>query len=116
MIRKCTALVIPARLSDGVTANPQDVRHGTLEALYGQLDCIVNGDWQVYLRADSRNLHPNFRAGQLLRVTGLYLPEVAGTAIYLGRAEPGWDTDAPTHLIRLAEKLFDTRLPAAELV
>ncbi|UOD83490.1 hypothetical protein [Paenarthrobacter ureafaciens] len=36
MIRKCIALVIPARLSDGVTANPQDVRHGTLEALYGQ--------------------------------------------------------------------------------
>ena len=73
MIRKCIALVIPARHSDEVTANRQDVRHGTLEALYGQLDCIVNGDWQVYLRADSRNLHPNVRAGQLLRETGEYV-------------------------------------------
>ncbi|MFJ5978420.1 hypothetical protein [Pseudarthrobacter oxydans] len=116
MMRKCIALVIPARLSDRVTANLQDVRHGTLEALYGQLDCIVSGDWQVYLRADSRNLRPNVRAGQLLRETGLYLPEIAGTAIYRGRAEHGWDTDAPTYLIRLAEKLFDIRLDAAELV
>ncbi|WP_267785041.1 hypothetical protein [Paenarthrobacter ureafaciens] len=116
MIRKCIALVIPARLSEEVTARPQDVRHGTLEALYGPLDCIVSGDWQVYLRADSSNLRTNVRATQLLRETGLYLPEVTGNAIYLGRAEHGWDTDAPAHLIRLAEKLFDTRLAAAELV
>lgn len=44
------------------------------------------------------------------------MPEVAGTAVYLGRAEHSWDTDAPTHLIRLAEKLFDTRLAAVEFV
>jgi len=116
MMRRCTALVIPARLSEPVTATAQDVRHGTLEALYGPLDCIVSGDWQVYLRADSNNLPHNLRATQLLRETGLYLPEVAGSAIYLGRAEHGTDTDAPAHLIRLAEKLFDTRLAAAELV
>lgn len=116
MIRKCVALVIPAQLSEAITATAQDVRHGTLEALYGPLDCIVTGDWQVYLRADSNNLHHNLRATQLLRETGLYLPEVAGTAIYLGRAEHGTDTDAPAHLIRLAEKLFDTRLATAELV
>lgn len=116
MMRKCNALVIPAKLNEAVTASPQDVRHGTLEALYGPLDCIVTTDWQVYLRADSRNLHPNVRATQLLRETGLYLPEVAGNAIFLGRAEHGWDTDTPAHLIRLAEKLFDTHLAAAELV
>lgn len=116
MMRRCIALVIPARLSEPVTATAQDVRHGTLEALYGPLDCVVSGDWQVYLRADSDNHHNNLRATQLLRETGLYLPEVAGTAIYLGRAEHGTDTDAPAHLIRLAERLFDTRLAAAELV
>lgn len=116
MIRKCIALVIPARLNETVTATAQDVRNGTLEALYGPLDCIVSGDWQVYLRTDSKNLRPNLRATQLLRETGLYLPEVAGNAICLGRAEHGWDTDAPAHLIRLAERLFDTRLAAAELV
>lgn len=88
MIRKCIALVIPARLSEEVTARPQDVRHGTLEALYGPLDCIVSGDWQVYLRADSSNLRTNVRATQLLRETGLYLPEVTGNAIYLGRRSP----------------------------
>lgn len=116
MIRKCIALVIPAKLSKEVTAKSQDIRHGTLEALYGPLDCVVSGDWQVYLHTGSANVRPNLRAAQLLQETGLYLPEVAGDAIYLGRAEHGWDTDTPTHLIRLAEKLFDTRLGVGELV
>ncbi|MDE8671023.1 MULTISPECIES: hypothetical protein [Micrococcaceae] len=116
MIQKCIALVVPARLSEDVTAKNLDVRQGTLQAVYGPLDCIVSGDWQVYLRADSRNLRPNVRATQLLHETGLYLPEVAGNALYLGRTDHGWDADAPAHLIRLAERLFDIRLPAAELV
>ncbi|KRE76276.1 hypothetical protein [Arthrobacter sp. Soil762] len=117
MIHKCIALVVPARLSEEVTAGILDVRHGTLQALYGPLDCIVCGDWQVYVRADSSSgLRPNVRATQLLHETGLYLPEVAGNALYLGRTDHGWDTDAPAHLIRLAERLFDTRLATAELV
>lgn len=117
MIHRCIALVVPARLSEEVTATCLDVRHGTLEALFnGALDCIVRGDWQVYLRADSSNVRANVRATQLLHETGLYLPEVAGDALYLGRTEHGWDTDAPAHLIRLAEKLFDARLAAVELV
>lgn len=116
MIQKCIALVVPARLSEDVTAKNLDVRQGTLQALYGPLDCIVSGDWQVYLRADSKNLRPNLRATQLLREAGLYLPEVTGNAIFLGRADHGGDTDAPAHLIQLAERVFDIRLPAAELV
>jgi hypothetical protein len=117
MIHKCIALVVPARLSEEVTAKSLDVRHGTLQALYGPRDCIVRGDWQVYLRADNGgNLRANVRATQLLHETGLYLPEVAGNALFLGSTEQGWATDAPAHLIGLAERLFDTRLAAAELV
>lgn len=117
MIHRLIALVVPARLSEEVTAGVMDVRHGTLQAiLSGELDCIVQEDWQVYLRADSADLRPNVRATQLLHETGLYLPGVAGNAIFLGRAEHGWDTDTPAHLLRLADQLFDTRLAAAELV
>ncbi|GAP61392.1 hypothetical protein AHiyo1_50920 [Arthrobacter sp. Hiyo1] len=117
MIRKCIALVVPARLGEDVTARSLDVRYGTLQALYGPRDCIVRGDWQAYLRADNGgNLGPNLRAMQLLHETGLYLPEVAGNALFLGSTEHGWATDAPEHLIRLAERLFDMRLVAVELV
>jgi hypothetical protein len=116
MIHKCIALVVPARLSEEVTAGTLDVRQGTLQALYGPLDCIVCGDWQVYVRADSNSLRPNLRATQMLHETVRINVEVAGKAIFLGRTDRGWDTDAPAHLLRLAEKLFDARLAAAELV
>ena len=116
MIHKCIALVVPYRLSEAVTAGSLDVRHSTLEVLLnGGLECIVRGDWHVYLNADSRNLRPNLRAAQLLHASGLDLP-VAGKAIFLGRADHDGDTDTPAHLIRLAERLFETRLAAAELV
>jgi hypothetical protein len=117
MIYKFIALVVPARLSEGVTVGRLDVRLGTLQVLLGGgLECIARGDWHVYLNADhhAAELRPNLRAAQLLHDTGLDLPEVTGTAVFLGRAEHDFDTDVPEHLIHRAEALFDTHLGATQ--
>jgi hypothetical protein len=113
MIHKCFALIVPARISEAVTVANLDARHGCLEVLLaGGLECVARGDWHVYLNADQRTagLGPNVRAGQLLHDTGLDLPDVAGTAVFLGRAGRDFDADVPEHLIHRAEALFDTRL------
>ncbi|AOT03424.1 hypothetical protein [Arthrobacter sp. U41] len=117
MIHKCFALIVPARLSGAVTVANLDARHGSLEVLLsGRLECIAQGDWHVYLNADQlpAELGPNIRAAQLLHDTGLDLPDVAGTAVFLGRAEHDYDADVPEHLIHRAEALFDTRLGAIQ--
>jgi hypothetical protein len=113
MIHKCIAVIIPARLSGAVTVTNLDARHGSLEVLLGGgLECVARGDWHVYLNADQHTagLGPNIRAAQLLHDTGLDLPDVAGTAVFLGRAEHDYDTDVPEYLIHRAEALFDNRL------
>jgi hypothetical protein len=49
----------------------------------------------------------------LLREAGLHLEKtVSGTAVFLGHGRNGEETDAPAHLLRLAERLFDTALAA----
>lgn len=113
MIHKCFALIVPARLSEAVTVANLDVRHGSLEVLVsGGLECVARGDWHVYLNAGhhSGQLGTNVRAAQLLHDSGLDLPDVAGTAVFLGRAQHDFDADVPEHLIHRAEALFDTRL------
>jgi hypothetical protein len=117
MIHKLIALVVPARLSGAVSVANLDARHGSLEVLLGGgLECIARGDWHVYLNADhhAAELRPNLRAAQLLHDAGLDLPEVTGTAVFLGRAEHDFDTDVPEHLIHRAETLFDTHLGATQ--
>lgn len=112
MIHKCLALVIPAQLSEAVTVANVDARNGTLQVLLGgRLECIARGDWHVYLNADhhAARLLPNLRAAQLLHDTGLDLPDIAGTAMFFGRAEHDFNTDVPEHLIHRAEALFSTR-------
>lgn len=117
MIHKCFALIVPARLSEAVTVTNLDARHGSLEVLLGGgLECVTRGDWHVYLNADQHaaELRPNVRAAQLLHDTGLDLPDVAGTAVFLGRAGHDFDANVPEHLIHRAEALFDTRLGAIQ--
>lgn len=115
MIRKLIGLIVPARLSEEVTAKRLDESSSAL-LLNSEVDCIIRGDWQVFVRVEAADFRPNVRAAQLLHETGLHLPEVAGRAIFLGRTELGWDTDTPAHLLNLAEKLFDASFEAAELV
>ena len=117
MIHKCIALIVPAWLSETVTVANLDARHGSLEVLLsGGLECVARGDWHVYLNADhhAAQLGTNVRAAQLLHDTGLDLPDVAGTAVFLGRAEHDYDADVPEHLIHRAEALFDTSLGAIQ--
>jgi hypothetical protein len=48
-----------------------------------------------------------------MREAGVELDEaIHGTAVFLGRGGPGEEADAPRHLIRLAEQLFDLPLAA----
>lgn len=115
MIRKLIGLIVPARLGEEVTAKSLEAPSSAL-LLDGEVDCIIRGDWQVFVKVEDADSRPNVRAARLLHETGLYLPEVAGQAIFLGRTELGWDADAPAHLLRLAEKLFDASFTAAEHV
>ena len=109
MIRKCVALIVPARLSEDVRLETIDTRQGTMQALFGvDLECVEHGDWHVYLTAGSAGT--NVRAGHLLHDAGLDL-HVATTAVFLGRAEHhNDDTHVPLHLIRRAESLFGIHL------
>ncbi|MFE4080323.1 hypothetical protein [Paenarthrobacter sp. YIM B13468] len=116
MLSHLTALYIPERLSESVTVHSLDARHASLQIIVGGgLECIAQGDWQVYLNADTQKAaEPNIRAMQLLHETGLDLP-VTGNVVFLGRTGLNHDTDVPEHLVRCAEALLDTRLtqPAA---
>jgi len=107
MIRKCVALIVPARLSEDVGLVTIDTRQGSMQALFGVDECVERGDWHVYLTAGPAGT--NVRAEQLLHDAGLDL-HVATTAVFLGRADHNDDTHVPLHLIRRAESLLGVRL------
>lgn len=111
-----TALIIPARLSRPVRAEEIDTSLATRQTLVeGSVGAITFMDWRVYLNdeADFIPLPPNARAEVLIREAGLHLEEaVSGTVVFLGHGNSGDDADAPAHLLRLAERLFDTALAA----
>jgi hypothetical protein len=112
----CTALIIPARLSHPIRVEQIDNSLATRQALVeGNVGAITSKDWHVYLNdeADFIPLPLNARAEVLVREAGLHLEEtLRGTAVFLGHGSNGDDADAPAHLIRLAERLFDTELAA----
>ena len=55
----------------------------------------------------------NVRAEVLIREAGIDLEgTIQGTALFLGRDRLDGECDAPRHLIRLAEQLFDLPLAA----
>ncbi|UZX04676.1 hypothetical protein F8G81_20285 [Arthrobacter sp. CDRTa11] len=114
MIISCNALVVPARLSHPVHLKPVEIDLPALQRVAaGEVGLITGQTWHVYLDNDGRRTSPNMRAEVLIREAGVDLEDtVHGTAIFLGRRNGGEDTDAPHHLIRLAEELFDVPLAA----
>ncbi|AOT03014.1 DUF3846 domain-containing protein [Arthrobacter sp. U41] len=116
MSTKYRALIIPVRISEPVRVETVEPDLHTLQGLVGgDIEAVTRGDWHVYLNAEGviSNLPPNLRAAQLMRDCGLDLAGVArGTAVFLGHGPHGAEADAPRHLIRLAEDLWDTKLVA----
>ena len=108
------ALIIPCRLNQPIRVEKIDTRPVSRQSLVeGNIGAITFKDWLVYLNdeADFIPLPLNLRAEVLLREAGLHLEEtVRGTAVFIGHGRNGGDTDPPAHLIRLAERLFDTVL------
>jgi len=112
----CTALIVPARLSQPVRVETIDPTLGELQNLVeGNVEAITGSDWHVYLNDEGNviNLPGNGRAEVLIREAGVYLEDTFnGTAVFLGHGRHSARADAPGHLIRLAERLFDTALAA----
>ena len=112
----CTALIVPARLSQPVRVVDIEPTMATLQNLVeGTVEAITSTDWHVYLNdeGDAISLPGNGRAEVLIREAGLYLEDTfSGTAVFLGHGRHVNRTDAPERLIRLAEQLFDTPLAA----
>jgi hypothetical protein len=116
MLPTCAALVIPGRLNSPIRIEEIDHDLASRQVLVeGNVRVISYMDWLVYLNDEAEviPLPLNLRAEVLIREAGVPLEEaVGGTAVFLGNGTNGWDTDAPVHLLRLAERLFDTALAA----
>ena len=116
MTNRCTALIIPARISEPVRVETIETDQRTLQRLVGgDLETVTRGDWHVYLNAEGviANLPVNVRAAQMMYDCGLDLSGAArGTAVLLGHGGHGEDADVPEHLVRLAEEFFGLRLVA----
>lgn len=116
MSTTCTALIVPARLSQPVRTEAIDACLPTLQALVeGNIEAITRGEWHAYLNEEGKiiNLPANIRAGHLFRETGLYLADIfCGDVVFLGQGAHGEETDVPDYLIGLAAELFDARLSA----
>lgn len=116
MYRKHNALIIPAPLRQPVRVERIDPTLPAMQRLVeGNVEAITWNDWHVYLNdeAGSIPLRLNARAEVLLREAGLDIAQpVSGTAVLLGHDDNGEELDAPPHLLRLAEQLFDAALAA----
>jgi hypothetical protein len=112
----CTALIIPARLGHPIRVEKIDTTAATRHALVeGNVEAFSYRDWHVYLNdeADYIPLPINVRAEVLIREAGVHLDgTVSGAALFLGHRSDGSETDAPAHLLQLAERLFSTDLAA----
>ena len=110
----CNALVVPARLSHPVHLKPLDLDATALQRVAaGEIGYIAGRGWRAYLNNDGSRSFPNLRADVLIREAGVELDStIHGTALLLGYVDTGEETDAPHHLISLAEQLFDMPLAA----
>jgi hypothetical protein len=108
------ALVVPARITQPVRIEPVNTDMAALQKLLaGNIESITGADWHVYLNEQGHPMPPNIRAEVLIREAGVNLKEAFnGTAIFLGHGRYVQELDAPRHLIRLAEQLFDLPLAA----
>ena len=108
------ALIVPARLTQPVRIATVDTDMAALQKLVaGNIDSLASRDWHVYLNDEGSRLPRNDRAEVLIREAGIDLGDTLnGTAVFLGHGRRGDESDAPRHLIRLAEQLFDVPLAA----
>lgn len=108
------ALIVPAHLTQPVRIETVDTDLEALQNLVaGNIDSISSRDWHVYLNDEGNRLPQNARAEVLIREAGVHLDDTLnGTAVFLGHGIRGDESDAPRHLIRLAEQLFDLPLAA----
>jgi hypothetical protein len=108
------ALVVPARLVHPVHIRSVEMDGDALmRVAAGGVGLVAGGDWHAYVDSEGMRLVPNFRAEVLIREAGLDLDHIIhGNAMFLGHGPPGEEADAPRHLIRLAEQLFDLPLAA----
>lgn len=108
------ALIVPARLTQPVCIEPVSTDTAALQKLVaGNFESLAGADWHVYLNDDGSHMPPNVRAEVLIREAGVHLEDAFnGAAVFLGHGKWGKELDAPRHLIRLAEELFDLPLAA----
>ena len=111
-----TALIIPPRLNHPIRVEEINTSLAIRQTLVGgNVGALTWKDWHAYLNdeADFIPLPQNARAEVLMREAGLHLEgTVSGTVVFLGHGASGDEADAPAHLLRLAERLFDTALAA----
>jgi hypothetical protein len=108
------ALIVPAHLTQPVRIETVDTDMEALQKLVaGNIESLTSRDWHVYLNDEGSRLPQNVRAEVLAREAGISLNDTLnGTAVFLGHGSRGNESDAPGHLIRLAEQLFDAPLAA----
>ncbi|MET3920905.1 DUF3846 domain-containing protein [Arthrobacter sp. UYEF20] len=108
------ALIVPAHPTQPVRIETVDTDMAALQRLVaGNIESITSSDWHVYLNDEGYRLAQNDRAEVLIREAGVHLDDTLnGTAVFLGHGSRGDESDAPRHLIRLAEQLFDSPLAA----
>jgi hypothetical protein len=107
----CTALIIPASLPQPIRVEGIVLTVAKRQVLVqGNFEAISYRDWHVYLNdeADHIPLPVNPRAEVLIREAGVDIEgDIRGVAVFLGHSNDGKDTDIPTPLLQLAERLFD---------
>jgi hypothetical protein len=114
MNTSCNALVVPARLAYPVHIKAVELDLAALQRMAaGDVGLITGGDWHAYLDREANRIAQNLRAEVLIREAGIDVGNALhGTALFRGHGNPGEEADAPRHLIRLAERLFNLPLPA----
>ena len=114
----CTALIIPADLSEPARVETIDAGLETLQNLVaGNIEAVSADDWHFYLNEEGKilGLAPNRRAGLLVfEETGVLADVYCGNVVVLGDTEDGDEGDVPEHLIDLAQQLFGLHHAAAE--
>lgn len=111
-----TALIIPARLHEFIRLERiEPVLEIQQSLVAGNVEAITGRGWHVLLNDEAIHvpLPLNPRAEVLIREAGTPVENtVSGTAVFLGHGTSGDDQDVPSHLLTLAERLFETRLAA----
>ena len=114
MLTPFNALVVPTRLTQPVHIKPIHLDETAFQKIAsGGIGLIAGTDWHVYLDSHTDRTFMNPRAEVLIREAGTDLDgTIQGTALFLGLDRRDKECDAPRHLIRLAEQLFDLPLAA----